>query len=85
MFNNLETHAVYKAEKNIVERARPQVTIWRMHIGFWIPKATNTLSECVIRNAFPLQQWLQERASILRYTYISCLVGCNLNHNSHFS
>jgi len=36
----------------------------------WIPKATNTLSEYVIFIAFPLQQWLHERASMLRYTYI---------------
>jgi len=25
-------------------------------------------------SAFPLQQWLQERPSVLRYTYIVCLV-----------
>jgi hypothetical protein len=37
----------------------------------WIPKATDTHSECVILNAFPLQQWLHERASMLRYTYIA--------------
>jgi hypothetical protein len=24
--------------------------------------------------AFPLQQWVRERASVLRYTYIACLV-----------
>jgi hypothetical protein len=23
---------------------------------------------------FPLQQWLRERAAVLRYTYIACLV-----------
>ena len=28
--------------KNIVERGRPQMTIWRMRIACWIPKATNT-------------------------------------------
>ena len=28
--------------KNIVERSRPQMTIWRMHIACWVPKATNT-------------------------------------------
>ena len=32
--------------KNIVERGRPQVTIWR--IACWIPKATNTHTDCVI-------------------------------------
>ena len=28
----------------------------------------------VILIAFPLQQWLRERASTLRYTYIACIV-----------
>ena len=28
-------------------------------------------SGCVILIDFPLQQWLQERASVLRYTYIA--------------
>jgi hypothetical protein len=27
-----------------------------------------------IRTALPMQQWLQERASMLRYTYIACPV-----------
>ena len=35
-------------------------------------KATNTPSEYVIRIACPLQQWLHERASMLRYTYTAC-------------
>ena len=30
--------------------------------------------QCVILTAFPLQQWLHERASVLRYMYIACLV-----------
>ena len=50
------------------------MTIWRMRIASSIPKATNTYSEYVILIAFPLQQRLYERPSILRYTYISCLV-----------
>jgi len=49
--------------------------IWRMRIARWISKATNANLECVITViAFPLQQWLHERASMLRYTYIACLV-----------
>ena len=32
-----------------VERGRPQMTIWRMHIAYWIPKAIYALSEYVIR------------------------------------
>ena len=49
-------------------------TIWRMSIACWIHKATNTFSENVALIAFALQQWLHERASMSRYTYIGCLV-----------
>ena len=40
------------------------------HVRFtcWIPKVTNIHSEYVILVAFPPQEWLQERASMLRYT-----------------
>jgi hypothetical protein len=48
--------------------------IWRKRIACWMPKATNTHSGCVILITLPLQQWLQGRASMLRYTYIACLV-----------
>ena len=65
--------------KNIVEPDRPQMTITRrMHIACWITKATDTYSECVIHISFPRQQWLRERASMLRYTYTVCLVILNL-------
>jgi len=40
--------------------------IWRMRTARCTPKATNTHSEYVTLFAFPLQQWLYERASILR-------------------
>jgi len=50
------------------------MAIWHMRIACWILKATNTHSKYVILTAFPLQQWLQERASVLRHTYIACLV-----------
>jgi hypothetical protein len=67
--------AVYEIKwENIVQPGRPQMIIWRMGIACWIPKAKNTHSQYVILVAFPLQQWLQERASILRYTYIARLV-----------
>ena len=59
--------------KNIVEPGRSQMTLWHIHIACWIPKATNTYSEYVIVNAFPLQQWLHERAEMLCYIYIACL------------
>ena len=52
--------------KNIVERDRPQMKICRKRIACWIPKATNTHLVYVIVIALPLQQWLHERASVLR-------------------
>ena len=58
------------------------MTIWRMRIAFWIPKAKNTHSGCVILTAFPLQQWLYERALMLRYNYIACLV--TFMYGTHF-
>ena len=50
----------------------------------WISKATDTHSEYVIRIPFLRQQWLRERASILRlYAHgLSCLVVRPL-HNIH--
>ena len=32
--------------KNMLEQGRPQMTIWHMHIAFWIIKATHTLTIC---------------------------------------
>jgi hypothetical protein len=52
--------------KNIVEPDSSEVTIWRMRIVCWIPKATDVHSEYVILVDFPLQQWLHERPSLLR-------------------
>jgi hypothetical protein len=72
-----DNHALYeKICKNIVERGRPEMTIWRMCIACWIPKSTNTHSQYVMLIAFPQQQWMHERASMLRYTYIDCIVLC---------
>ena len=83
----LETHILYsitffrkscrlweKVKKiYILEWWKPQITRC-MRIACWIPKATNTHNDCVILVAFPLQQWLYERASMLRYTHSACLV-----------
>jgi hypothetical protein len=60
--------------KILVVPDRPQLTIERMRIAYWITKATNIHSEYVVLIVFPLQQWLHERAPLLRYTYIACLV-----------
>ena len=39
----------------------------------WITKATHTYLEFVILIAFPLQQWLRERTSMLRYSTLPVL------------
>ena len=49
-------------------------TTRRMLFAWWITKVTDTHSEYVTLISFLLQQWLQERASMLCYTYIACLV-----------
>jgi len=59
--------------KNVVEPDGPQMAVWHMCIACWIPKATNTHSEDVMLIVFPLQQWLHERTSMSRCTYIACL------------
>jgi hypothetical protein len=46
--------------------------VWRMRIAHWKTKATNTHTESVILTALPRQQWLCERASVLRCT-LQCL------------
>jgi len=40
IFENREVYE--KMWKNTVERGRAQMTIWRMRIACWIPKATDT-------------------------------------------
>ena len=54
--------------KYTIELDRPQMTIWRMRIACWIPKAKNTHSECV------LLAWL---GPLSQYTWeLHCNNGC---------
>jgi hypothetical protein len=46
--------------------------IWRMRFACCVTKATDTHLECVILIAFPRQQRLRERASVLRL-HVHCL------------
>jgi hypothetical protein len=62
-------------EKYVTSRqATDDNVIQRMHFECGITKATNKNSEYVIIIAFSRQQWLRERALMLRYTYIACLM-----------
>jgi hypothetical protein len=49
-------------------------TTRRMRLACCITKATDTYSQYVTLIAFPLQQWLRERASVLRGKYIAGFV-----------
>jgi hypothetical protein len=55
-------------------QARGDIIIRHMRFACWIIKTTDTYSEYVICIAFLRQQWLRERASILRLYvhYLSC-------------
>jgi hypothetical protein len=71
----LDNRAVCETmSKNSIEPGMSHLTIWRMRIACWIPKATNIHSEYVIPIRFPQQQWLHERASLCHYMYIACRV-----------
>jgi hypothetical protein len=70
--------------KNVEVPKRSQMTVWRMRAECRISKAARThmhapghqhTRKYVILIAFPRQQWFRERASMLRYTYIACLVS----------
>jgi hypothetical protein len=77
--------------KNVVETERLQMTIWlcverciikatpaQAHACCRVLTTTCARSRThkyVILFAFPLQRWFRESDSMLRYTYIACLVG----------
>ena len=54
-------------------QATDNITL-RMRFACWITKATDTHSAYAIHIAFPRLQWLCERVSVLRYTYVACHV-----------
>ena len=68
--------------ENTVERGRPQMTKMA-HAPYMLDTEdymrTHTHTEYVILIAFPLQQWLQERASNVTLYYTACLV-CTFIH-----
>jgi hypothetical protein len=83
--NFYENRTVYEImSKNIVETEAPKMTsqygLYTLHTGLarlyaCMRMHTHThTQQYVILIAFPQQQWFRERASMLRYTYIACLV-----------
>jgi len=57
-----------------VRQATRNVIVRRMRVVCWVTKAKDTHSEYVILIVLPLQQWLHESPSALRYTYTTLLV-----------
>ena len=62
----------------MVERGRPQMTIWRMCIEYWIPEATNTHSGYEIRICFSAAAVVARmHVNVTLYVgCIACLVKC---------
>ena len=58
--------------KNTLQPDKPHIKIRSNGITCW--KATNTPSKYVMLIAISLLHWIHERASMLRYMYITCLV-----------
>jgi len=58
----------------MIEPDRPQMAIWRLRVAYCIHKAADRHSEYVTCIASTLQQWLHEHTSLLRFTYIDCIV-----------
>jgi hypothetical protein len=70
---SFENRTVYEITwKNIVEWGRTQITIWRMRIACWIPKATNTHSEYVHLIAFSTATMVA-RTPVIVTLYVHCL------------
>jgi len=60
-----------KVEKHL-EANKQQFTVGLLRVTCLITKNTDTYSECVVRISLQLQQWLLERAFLLRL-YVHCL------------
>ena len=71
--------------KNIVGSGRPRMTIQygacALHAAYLRP---HTHTQYVILTAFPLQQFLQERATML-HLYVHCLLCISYAYSSVFS
>jgi len=73
MFNSFfENHAVFWNNVGKYCRVGQNTDDNMAHAGYL---RLQTHTQYVILFVFPLQQWLHERASLLRYSHIVCLVG----------
>jgi len=74
--------------KNIVESNRPQMTIWRMRIAWWIANATNTHTHT--HTCYTIGHLMLFHCKIgctnepHFYLYVYCLSCCNLTFLSQY-
>jgi hypothetical protein len=83
MLNNSFFFRKYEIMKKRYSTARKAIddNMMHAHLTLGTYGNQNRLSEYVILFVFPLQQWLHERATTLRYMYTACLVTLE-NHKS---
>jgi hypothetical protein len=72
-----ENRAFYEIMwKNIVEPYSPQMTIWRMSLACWLPKAANTHSICNTYCFFTATIVTRTRLNITLYIHcLSCKIS----------
>jgi len=59
----------------MVESDRPHMITWRKRIAYWIPKATNTPSECVILDCIStVTEVMRTRLSVRLYLTLLVLL-----------
>ena len=73
-----ENRAIYRIIwKTTVEPDRPQMTIWRMHIAWWISKATHTIRICNIYSLSTATMVARTRVSVELHVHcLPCLEIC---------
>jgi len=63
--------------KNIVERGRPQMEIWRMRIACWVPEAKTHTNKLCNTHCFPtatVVAWTRLSVTLYSYLhYLSCI------------
>ena len=74
LFSNSFKHRAYEIVWKNIEEPEGHSTMRCMSIACCVPKATNSLLKYVKLTVFPLQQCLHKHTSVLRYTYIACVV-----------
>ena len=75
MLNNfiLGKSCVYKMWENIVEPDRPQMTIWRMRMSRYVPKATNTHTHTICNTHCFSTATMIARTHLSVTSYVHCL------------